>query len=413
MMTNNALNFDTATKNLDPSKLTLLDERLLENRDNLIDTFVKESGFPADDVAELFEATMLFVRDFTQLETSAAARMNLERELISRIDPGASIHFEPWGRALICIPSNAPLPLAIALPLAFIAAGNQVIMAPSNRARQTSELAFSILNDLFPEQISLWPGRVREAIANLVDTGEVEHLYFLGGSGLRGTLAEKCATAGTHLIYEGEGNGVTIIDEELNDEQLRQTATQLVRAKSFCFGQMCSSPNVILCSKRNIDLFLAAFKEEAQKVSFPTSLQSYLGTELWDHLNHFVSDKAALETTGTLNQPALIQGMPFEKAVERELFSPAAFLCEYTDFKSAMATLSTLKHRLQVSLFSQDTDKVQELISGTRFARYCVNRCPTDQNPLLPWGNYGWSGQSEVRGFLMKAYRTVILESSI
>ena len=349
--------------------LARLARRLEAEQPHLERLMMAETGYTRAECAELLHAAHRFASGLDELMTLHRALAAAESEGYSDIseDPGANIELRPWGRCLICTPANAPAPLALILPLALVAAGNQVVLAPSGKARGTALR----LGRLVAETVGgvvLWDGRVRDAVSGLM--GDIDLVYYLGGSSAFPDLAATCARAGVELIYEGEGNGVAVIDQGM---PLAAAVPSLVAAKTAFAGRMCSAPNAIAVPRGAAADFTAAWHRQP-------------------------------------GAPALMPAASLAAAVERELFRPEAFLVEYADWGGLARELAAVRHRLQLSIYSRDERRIDQLVAATRFARYVVNRCPIDQDPLLPWGGYGRSGRADVLDFYRKGLRRVVVE---
>lgn len=349
--------------------LARLARRLEDEQPHLERLMMAETGYSRAECGELLRAAHRFATGLDDLMTLHRALAAAETEAYVDVadDPGVRIELRPWGRCLVCTPANAPAPLALVLPLALVAAGNQVVLAPSGKARGTALR----LGRLVAETVGgvvLWDGRVRDAIAALM--GDIDLVYYLGGSSAFPDLAAGCARAGVELIYEGEGNGVAVIDQGM---PLAAAVPALIAAKNAFGGRMCSAPNAIAVPRGQAAAFTAAWHRHAAA-------------------------------------PPLTPAASLAAAVERELFRPEAFLVEYADWRALGRELAAVRHRLQLSIFSRDEARIEELVAATRFARYTVNRCPIDQDPVLPWGGYGRSGRADVLDFYRKGLRRVVVE---
>lgn len=374
--------------------------------------FAEESGFAAADVDELWRATMRFLDAFPTMVRNTARRRELEAAATRELSAAAVLRIGSWGRVLVCIPSNAPLPLALAVPLAYVAAGNDVVVVSASRAARTTAMIVERLRDILGPRVELRSGGVRNAIAAGVEAFDL--IYFMGGSEARIPLATSCAAAGTHLVYEGSGRGVAVVDALGDCAELRACAELVLRAKVFAFGQMCSSPNVVLCHRDDREAFHAAFDAAAARSPLAGSLRELVTPATWAYADACGggSSSTTFERFADSSHAVLLPCDVLADGVEHELFSPLAFLCTWDDPEALKAALARLRHRLQLSLFSRSPAWVASIVEATRFARYCTNVCPTDQDPALAWGGYGQSGDSLVADHLTKAQRPFIVEGS-
>jgi acyl-CoA reductase-like NAD-dependent aldehyde dehydrogenase len=338
-----------------------------------------------------------FVAGAERLGIDVDQRARLAYRQVAARKPGAGLSHLPWGRMLFAVPSNAPLPLGFIVPLALLAVGNNVVVAAPRRVRSVVMMLVEPLISYFgPDRLTLAENGVREALAAYVDTGAVEALYFTGSSDHFASLANRCAATGVELLYEGSGNGVAIVDDELRDDDLDTVSEQLVRALTFANGLMCTAPNVISIHDRHFDALcgrlVKAYGSQSPVVSVDRSFTSPSG-----------GDASGLPGW-------LVPADDVITGQRRELFGPAAHVSRHRSWSALLGQLRRAPYRLQVTLYSRSDEKWLSLQNNTCFGRYCRNMTSTDQDPLLPWGNYGRSGSSPVRDFLDKGLRTVLIE---
>jgi len=244
---------------------------------------------------------------------------------------------------------------------------------------------------------------------------QVEAIYYMGSSGYFPALAARCADAGVKLLYEGEGNSVAVVDEHNSRDEAQQAADRLFAAKTRWAGRMCSAPNLIAVHRARLDAFTERYEQHCRAAPLAVDLASLTSdvvqVALGAHLAAGAPTIPPIDRVGP-RTPFLVRVADLRLALRRELFCPVAFLLPFDDWTTLLAELRGVEHRLQVTLFSQDGARAAHLVRSTRFARYCFNRDPVEQDPLLPWGNYGASGHSEVVDFFNKGLERAIVEGS-
>jgi len=396
-----------------PDDLAHLRAALCRSSGDIMAAFRADTGYTRDDANELWDATLRFVDRLPALRSAAIEVARVESGTLA--SPGATLVRRPLGRILVCLPANAPLPLAVAVPLALLAGGNSVVIAASRAGRRTSLLVGRFLRDLAPRNVVLWEGRVRDVVEHLTEGRQVEAVYYMGSSGYFPTLAARCASAGVKLLYEGEGNSVAVVDEHNSRDDARQAADQLFAAKTRWAGRMCSAPNVIAVHTSRLDAFSEWYAQHCHAAPLAVDLASLASDAVQVELSaHLAAGTPTIPPVDRLcpRTPFLVRAVDLRLSLRRELFCPVAFLLPFDDWTALLSELRGVEHRLQVTLFSQDGDRAAQLVRSTRFARYCLNRDPVEQDPLLPWGNYGASGHSEVVDFFNKGLERAIVEGS-
>ncbi len=391
---------------------------VLATRETVMTQFQAESGYTSMDSAVLWDAVERFIGGLSNLVCGSVERDITEKKIISRVSSEAFVCSRPWGRVLICIPANATVPLAAIVPLALLVAGNAVVVAGSRRTLATTDALVSAVAQLAPERVVLWEGRFFDAVELLVEPRLVDCVYFMGSSGFHPALASRCADAGIHLIYEGEGNGCAVIDETVQDEILNKTASALVESKHFCFGRMCSAPNTIAVHEEIADALIDRILELGAGRPLPFSLPRICGIDRWAMITKMIESGTCIRPdlahlAFAPGQVVVLEGSTLHATLERELLCPAVHAVRWSDWNLLIQEIGVARHRLQLTLFTQDSSRQREVVDRTHFARYCFNRCPTVQDPLLAWGNFGRSGESRVQDFVAKGLRPMIIEGMV
>lgn len=388
-------------------------------KDKSIDLSAVDSGFSSKDVNSLWYAAEQFVDKLADIAYFNHQLTDYENQL--GINLGSwkhSLRLCPWGDILVTIPSNAVIPLSIILPIALIASNNRITVVVSSITRKSGHYILESLKEVFPNSLVIYQGSVREAIQELiVPNSHIDCLYYIGSSAAYKDIASRCAENGVALIYEGEGRSIALIDENMERLELTTIAKNIIKAKVFCNGCMCSAPNVGLIPSSSFDYFKDTFRQLCLEYAKQHSQNKKLSE------NQIRRIKDCDSSIGSSSRIAchfdLSESLPFfwesehKRALEvKELFSPGIILAEYPDFKEIVETIRSQKFRLQVSFFTHSETHFNNLLENTGFARYCVNMNPALQDPLFPWGNYGLSGYSDVIDFYRKGMRRVIIENS-
>ena len=178
------------------------------------------------------------------------ARRHLKRWMARRRVRTPLLHFpassytqyEPRGCVLIITPWNYPLQLALSPLITALAAGNCVVVKPSEHAPQTSALLQRMLSTCFPsEHVQVVSGGI-ELSSALLDL-PFDHVFFIGSNTVGKIVMEKAARHLTSVTLELGGKSPCIVDR---DVPLRDTARRIVWAKFFNSGQSCIAPDYLL-----------------------------------------------------------------------------------------------------------------------------------------------------------------------
>jgi len=364
-------------------------------------------GYTCDDALHLFNDTVRYLRECDTLLAGMQEQLVQDNRRIESLNRGAKLIHQPLGRVLMVIPGNVPLPLAIILPFSFLITGNNVIVVSAHKAKRLTDRLASYIEPVADGRLTVWNGRTLDALDQLVDRNVIDALYYLGSSEHYTSISTRCANTGTLLIYEGQANSAAVVDENF---PVDVAAKHLVDAKTLWNGHMCSSPNVMAVHHNVWSQFQSHFhrlaagyrlRSHAEDLIMPGARKMIT---LDEEPTHDVPGDSAfvprLQVVGTL-----------EETWDCELFGPIAFALPYVDLSALSKTLRGSPFQLQLSIFSDSDTVVNRLIQETQFARYCINMVPTFQDPCLPWGGYGLSGNSPVAHFIQKSVRRALIEN--
>ena len=397
-----------------PDSLHALTETIRRLEPEGVDQLCAETGYTLEDGRSLWRASYMFLSNVNILAQYHRNQLEAETDFYRKFSCGTSICSVPWGRTLICLPSNAAVPLACILPLSFVISGNMVTVAMPEKVRGSGELLLRALTEIYPSQVSVWHGRTRDAVATLAGKGECDLLYFLGSSAHYASITSMCASVGVDLVYEGEGNSILYLEKGCDSVALQNAAAILVESKRFCHGQMCSAPNVVAVHVGNAEQFTQLFSEASSRVSLHSPIRKLCSDATWEYANHFPADIAhAMPKSGdpgACYHPILVPCNDLTYCVGHEVFCPLVFLYTYHD-DSASAVLTPMPHRLQRTAVVTTFGPHNRSRIVRDVARCCINTNPVVQHPCLPWGCYGKSGASVLTDFVAKGFRRVLVET--
>jgi acyl-CoA reductase-like NAD-dependent aldehyde dehydrogenase len=287
----------------------------------------------------------------------------------------------PWGNVLLCSPSNSVIPVVPALITGFCSVGNNLIVAPSRKSIKTSRFVFDLLKNICKDwSFEFFDKGGENAIKEYVLNNKVKLLYFQGSSKNRTNIYSECIKSGVDLIFEGEGNQITIIEDIPDNSNINNLTTIIHKAKTVCNGQLCTAPNTVFISKHVLNLFIESYKKIDNNM------------EVFDFEN--------------------ITKKEIESILNNEILSVKLRLIAYENFDAVIKSINLNYHfGLQVSFFGKSQDEWKEkILKNIPVGRLTLNMNPIYQNSLLPWGGYNKSGYSNVVNILEKATKFVIIE---
>lgn len=176
--------------------------------------------------------------------------------------PGkARILSQPLGVVGIISPWNYPFQLAIVPLVAALAAGNRVIVKPSELTPRTSDFLFSLLARLFPAtQVATVTGdaEIGQAFCRL----PFDHLFFTGSTAVGRQVMRAASDNLTPVTLELGGKSPAIIAD---DADLANAAAGIVHGKLLNAGQTCIAPDYALLPQDRMEEFVELVQRTVRK----------------------------------------------------------------------------------------------------------------------------------------------------
>jgi aldehyde dehydrogenase (NAD+) len=341
------------------------------------------------------------------------------------------IYYEPKGVALIMAPWNYPFQLLMSPLVSAIAAGNCVILKPSEVSSETSRIVAQMITENFDEQeIACFEGDA--AIAKELLDLPFDHIFFTGGTEVGKVVMAAAAKHLTSVTLELGGKSPVIIDEDVN---LEKAAEKIMWGKFINSGQTCIAPDYVLIKPEQQAEFLSFTKQALQKLYYATgkldehSYGKVINCRHFTRLNDLIKDaesQGANICTGgaaingsNIIEPTIVSNVPADSALmQEEIFGPVLPLVNYNDLRDAINFVNKRAKPLALYIFSDNNDTVQQVIKQTSAGGTTVNDIAIHfANPALPFGGVGSSGMGSSHGFYgFKAFsheRGVTFQSAI
>ena len=162
------------------------------------------------------------------------------------------IYKEPYGKVLVISPWNYPFQLALCPVIAAVAAGNQVVLKPSELTPNTAEIIQKIIAKVFAiNQVEVIQGDA--LVATQLLSQRWDYIFFTGSVAVGKIVAKAAAQHLTPVTLELGGKNPCIVDETAN---LQIAAKRIVWGKFINAGQTCIAPDYILVhQKKKHNLF--------------------------------------------------------------------------------------------------------------------------------------------------------------
>ncbi len=313
---------------------------------------------------------------------------------------------EPYGLTLHISPWNYPFQLSIAPLIGAVAAGNTVVLKPSEYSKNTSILLEKILSNIFdPGHVVVVNGGVD--ISTKLLEFKWDYIFFTGSIGVGKIIAKAAANNLTPTTLELGGKNPCIVDETASIEI---SAKRIVWGKFTNCGQTCIAPDFIVVNKKIKNKFIDALKKQIVKIYGNNVVDNdEYGRIISDkHMNYLVSllEKENIIHGGKFNfddkffEPTLVEINNLEsKVMEDEIFGPILPIIEYDDFKEVHDIIKKYSHPLALYIFTKKKEFGRKFLESYPFGGGAINDTVMHiANDRLPFGGVGQSGMGKYHG---------------
>jgi aldehyde dehydrogenase (NAD+) len=326
----------------------------------------------------------------------------------------SEIRFEPRGVVLIMAAWNYPFALIFAPLVAAVAAGNCVIVRPSDKVPHTSEVARQIIAEAFaPDEVAMISGP--QSTADTLLALPFDHVFFTGSTPVGRKIMAAAAPHLSSVTLELGGKSPAIVDETAHIEQ---AASRIMWGKFVNAGQTCVAPDYAFVHAAKADEFFAACRrvlssfygatDEARRQSGDYCRMIDAGN--WTRVTTLVAEAvragAKLEAGGQADEaeryiaPTILSNVAANSPIMTdEIFGPVLPVLTYRSLEEILSFLHARPKPLAMYVFSRSDVHIQEVLARTSAGGTVINNCLIHLiNPGLPFGGTGDSGFGRYHG---------------
>ncbi len=323
----------------------------------------------------------------------------------------AGIRFQPKGVVGNIVPWNFPFDLSVGPLVEMLAAGNRVIIKPSDYTPACAHLLRRIVSETFPEdRVAVSVGGL--ALAKEFPTLRWDHLLYTGSPAIGREVATAAAANLVPVTLELGGKCPAILAADSVDAD---SVRSVIGTKLIKNGQMCISVDYALVPRAQVDAFVAHAEHYlTQELPDYASSADCTGIITERHLERIVAMAQEARAAGarvvalggegdraTRRLPLqLVIDPPKSLRISREeIFGPILPVIPYDDLDEALAELNAGERPLGLYVFSKDTSVAEHVLRQTTSGGACVNICAVQGAlPALGFGGIGQSGNGRHHG---------------
>lgn len=316
------------------------------------------------------------------------------------------IRKEPYGVTLVISPWNYPLHLAIAPAIGAIAAGNTVIIKPSEYSPSTSSLLAKMVKETFdPSFLTVVEGakETSEALLNQ----RFDYIFFTGSTPVGKVVMRKASEYLTPVTLELGGKSPVIVDRDAN---ISITAKRIVWGKFLNAGQTCVAPDYIYVHSKMKDKLIKEMKKQIKKLYNKDALTNkdyvrIVNEKHFHRLSAYLSNGIIAYGGNTDNEqlkiePTILDQITWEDPVmQDEIFGPILPILTFETLDDAIADLKRREKPLALYYFGEKESNQEKVMTSLSFGGGCINDTLYHlANPNLPFGGVGSSGIGSYHG---------------
>lgn len=358
--------------------------------------WVTELGFVISEI----NAALKNLRSWMEPERARTNLVNL---------PSSScVMNEPLGVTLIIGPWNYPFMLLVTPLVGAIAAGNCVVLKPSEFAPATDAAMKKLFEKTFQKEYLYYvQGEGQEVIPQMMNNFTFDHVFYTGSTSVGRIIYRMAAERLVPVTLELGGKSPCIVE---SDAHIKVAARRIAMTKFSNAGQMCVAPDYVLvhASVRNKLL------EELQG-----ALSRFFGDRPEDSYEYgkIINEKQFNRIAGYLSsgtmfcggrtdkaklfiEPAILTDVPLDSPVMNdEIFGPVLPVISFTTMEEARSVINRHPNPLAFYVYTSSRKKENEWLEAVPAGGACVNNCSWHlTNHHLPFGGRGFSGTGSYHG---------------
>lgn len=333
--------------------------------------------------------------------------------------PGrARVQYEPLGVVLVIGPWNYPVYLSLGPLVAALAAGNCVVLKPSELAPATSALLARLIPaylDADAVKVVEGDGRTTQTLLSL----GFDHALFTGGTEIGRKIMAGAAATLTPVTLELGGKSPAVVTA---DADLGIAARRIAWVKFMNSGQTCIAPDYVLVDASVRDAFVeqvrTAIREQGREAQHGLRI---VNERQFDRLAGYLDvTKGEIALGGEIDRETLrisptvlVDPDPDEPAMTEEIFGPILPVVSFRSVDEVPGFVNGRPKPLALYVFSRSSATARRLVDSIAAGGAVINHAALHcLVPALPFGGVGASGMGSYHGewgFATLSHRKAVL----
>lgn len=400
-------------------RLTRCIDLLLTHKDDFVDAIVSDFGTRSRDMTMLTDIVAA-ISPMKQARAQLEKWMKPQRRkttppALGLLGARTEIRFQPKGVVGIISPWNFPVQLSMDAIAGAFAAGNRVMLKPSEFTPATSALLAQTIDLYFDEDeiaVILGGPEVGAAFAGL----PFDHLIFTGATSVGRHVMRAAADNLTPVTLELGGKSPVVIGRSAD---IAKTAARIMNGKTMNAGQVCLAPDYVLAPKEQLANFVDAAKTATAQM-FPTirdngDYTAMINQRHFERVRGLISDAKAKGAEVIEINPAnedfsqqefrkipptlILNATDDMQVMQEEIFGPVLPVRTYAAIEETISEINARPRSLALYYFGENEAESEALLARTHSGGVTINdvifHVSMDD---LPFGGIGPSGMGSYHG---------------
>jgi coniferyl-aldehyde dehydrogenase len=325
------------------------------------------------------------------------------------------IIYQPLGVVGVIGAWNYPTLLTLSPLVNAIAAGNHVLVKPSELAPATAEILRQMIREAFPEEyVAVVTGG--PDVGSVFSALPFDHLLFTGSERVGKLVMKAAAENLTPVTLELGGKSPALVHESY---PMGTAADRICSAKFWNAGQTCIAPDYVLVPSNKVDEFVQRCEAVISK-RFPRAASNADYTHLisqaaWKRVRDLVDDAqnkgarvlqvgskhADVPAESRFYPPTLIlDANNSMRVMQAEIFGPILPIVRYSSIEDALSFINARPRPLALYYFDRNKSRISKVLNQTVSGGAAINDCIFHfVQHQLPFGGVGPSGMGAYHGF--------------
>jgi aldehyde dehydrogenase (NAD+) len=315
---------------------------------------------------------------------------------------------EPLGVVLIIGPWNYPFQLLINPLIGAIAAGNCVVLKPSEFASATEKVMKKIIEDVFSQEYILYvPGDGAAVVPGMMNNFSFDHVFYTGSTVVGKIIYKMAAERLVPVTLELGGKSPCVVESDAN---IKVAARRIAITKFSNAGQMCVAPDYVLVHESVKEKLIVAMKDVVKDFFSDKPEQDYsygkiINEKQFNRIANYLSNGKIIfggrtDKQNLFIEPTLLDNVNAGDAVMKdEIFGPVLPVISFKTKEDALKVIEQHPNPLAFYVFTSSNSKEKDWLNSVAFGGGCVNNASWHlTNHHLPFGGRGFSGTGNYHG---------------